>query len=65
MESPRDEPLKVIYKVLMYVEETSKQGLFYSSMFELKLKAYVDSDWVRCLDIRNLLQGMVFFLKIH
>lgn len=50
MEDPRDGHLRDAYKVLKYLKATLGQGSFYPSMFDLKLKAYSDSDWAGISD---------------
>jgi hypothetical protein len=62
MSNPRAMHLQAVERVLRYLKATPGQGLFLKADFNLHLKAYSDSDWGGCLDIkRSVTSFSVFF----
>ena len=62
MEHPRDSHLKVAQHIVQYIKGAPSQGLLYSSDSDLHVKAFSDSDWVGCPDIRRSTTGYCVFL---
>ena len=62
MSKPREPHLKAAYKVIQYLKGTSKQGLFFSTQSSLHVKAFVDVDWVACIDSSRSIIGYCVFL---
>jgi hypothetical protein len=62
MSNARAMHLQAIERVLQYLKATPGQGLFLKAYSNLHLKAYSDSDWGGCLDIkRSVTSFSVFF----
>ena len=62
LSAPRQPHLLAAYRVLQYIKGTSGQGIFFSAQLDFQLKAFCDSDWTDCLDIRKLVIGYNLFL---
>lgn len=55
--------LDAAFKILKYLKNTPKQGLFMSVHSESKLTAYYDSDWASYIETRKSLMGFYIFLR--
>ena len=54
--------LAVVRRIIKYLRETPRRGLFFPTGSPLSLVAYSDADWVRCLDTRRFVSGWCMFL---
>jgi len=62
MEKPRSSYLKTTKWILRFVKGTASYGLFYSSLQNLEITGYSDSDWAGSLEDRKSTIGFVFFM---
>lgn len=62
MASPRQPHMDATLRVLRHLKKARRQGLFYPSHSDFKLKAFCDSDWARCFDTRRSTTGFCVFL---
>jgi anthranilate/para-aminobenzoate synthase component I len=62
MEKPRSSHLKTAKRILRFVKGTSSYGLFYSSLWNLEITGYSDSDWAGSLEDRKSTTGFAFFM---
>lgn len=45
MHSPKEENLKVVYKILRYLKGTPRREILYRKYTSLSLESYIDADW--------------------
>lgn len=64
MQNPIDLHYKALEHTLNYVATTSGHGILLKDSDSLKLKAYSDSNWSVCLDIRHYLRNKVKSLSL-
>ena len=62
LSSPKLPRLQAAYKVLKYLKNNPRQGLFFFSQSTLHLKSYCDVDWVGCPKTRRSIFGFCVFL---
>ncbi|CAH9099164.1 unnamed protein product [Cuscuta epithymum] len=62
MQKPSKQHFGAAKRILRYVAGTLEYGLWYSSVKDLKLRGYTDSDWAGCVDDRKSMSGSVFDL---
>jgi hypothetical protein len=62
MDKHRVPHLTVATRVLRYIKASPAQGLFFPVISSLKMKAFCDFDWARCVDSRRLVTGYCVFL---
>lgn len=60
MKQSHDQVVKTIFK---YFKGTSDYGLWYKKNCDFILKAYIDVDWVECVDDRRSTSGGAFFSR--
>nr|XP_043629875.1 uncharacterized mitochondrial protein AtMg00810-like [Erigeron canadensis] len=62
MHAPMVEHFQLGLRVLRYLKNSPGKGLHIQSCKSLSLKAFVDSDWARCLRTRRSITGYSVFL---
>lgn len=62
MSAPTDTQLQAAYRVLKYIKDNPRQGLFYSASSDLCLNAFADADWTTCPDTRRSITGYYVYL---
>jgi hypothetical protein len=62
MNQPRKMHWEAALRVVRYLKGAPGQGLFFSSINDLKLRAYCDSDWAGCPVTRRSTTGYFVFL---
>ena len=62
--APKQSHLAVIKRIFKYLKGTMTYGFWYPRNQNLQLTAYLDSDWVDCLDERKSTSGGALFLVI-
>ncbi|XP_062086089.1 uncharacterized mitochondrial protein AtMg00810-like [Humulus lupulus] len=60
--TPQIPHMQVAQRLLQYVKECPGLGLLFPASSEVKLKAYMDSDWAACQDTRQSTTGFCVFL---
>lgn len=59
---PRETHVKVVKRILRYLESTLNYGLWYKKGDEFSLSAFVDADWAGSVDDRRNTGDGDFFL---
>ncbi|KAL5540631.1 hypothetical protein UlMin_043206 [Ulmus minor] len=62
LSAPKASHLHAAQCVLRYLKGAPGQGLFFPSCSIFQLKAFADSDWGRCPDLRRSITGFCVFL---
>ncbi|XP_073263057.1 uncharacterized protein [Populus alba] len=62
MSNPHTLHMQAAERVLRYLKATPEKGLLLKAASPLHLKAYSDSDWGGCIDIRRSVTGYLVFL---
>ena len=62
LSSPKLPRLQAAYKVLKYLKNNPRKGLFFFAQSTLHLKSYCDADWAGCLETRRSIFGFCVFL---
>jgi hypothetical protein len=62
MNKPSNAHYHAACKVLRYIKGSLAKGIFFSASSDLRLSAYIDSDWAACKDSRRSVSGFVFLL---
>jgi hypothetical protein len=62
MQTPRHRHLVAVRRIIRYLQGSSGRGLFFPTGSSLRLVAYSDADWARCLDTRRSVMGWCMFL---
>ncbi|CAL8176136.1 unnamed protein product [Prunus armeniaca] len=62
MHEPRKPHMETALRILKYLKNTPRQGLFFSAQSDLKLSAYCDSDWAGCPTTRRSTTRYCVFL---
>ncbi|CAL1369837.1 unnamed protein product [Linum trigynum] len=57
MSSPRMLHLDAVFRILRYLRGTAEVGLYFPSSGDFSLSAYLDADYVGCLDTRRSTSG--------
>ena len=60
--NPRSTHLRAIHRILQYIKGTIGQGMYFPFSSTTQLKAFIDSDWGACIDIRRSINGFCIFL---
>lgn len=53
--------LQAAYHLLLYLNHTPGQGLFFAASSSMQLRAFSDADWASCNDIRKSNSGFCIF----
>ncbi|XP_022020214.1 uncharacterized mitochondrial protein AtMg00810-like [Helianthus annuus] len=62
MHSPTSGHLKLAFNLLRYLKSAPGQGLLFTKSDSFEIKAFVDSDWAKCLTSRKSVTGYCVFL---
>ncbi|GJS52384.1 zinc knuckle CX2CX4HX4C containing protein [Tanacetum coccineum] len=62
MHSPLQSHFKAALRVLRYLKGSPSLGLQFNKCSELRLRAYADANWAKCLKIRKSVTGYCVFL---
>ena len=62
MSTPTVAHLGAVHRLLRYIKQSPGQGIFYSAHNDLKLTAYSDSDWARCVETKRSITGNCVYL---
>ena len=62
MSSPRVPHYQAACHLVKYLKQNPGQGIFLSANSNLKLRAFCDADWGKCLDSRRSVTGFCIFL---
>lgn len=62
--APRDKHLQAAHRVLQYIKEAPRQGLFLPTNSKMQLKSLADADWATCPDTRRSVTGFVSCLLL-
>ena len=60
--APKETHIIAVKRIFRYLKGTMDFGLWYTKGNELKLIAYSDADWERCVDDRRSTSGTTLFL---
>ena len=60
--NPRSTHLQGVHRILQYIKGTVRQGLYFSASSSVHLKAFANSDWGACKDMRRSISGFCVFL---
>ena len=60
--NPRSTHLQAVHRILQYIKGTIGQGMYFPFSSTTQLKAFIDSDWGACIDIRRSINGFCIFL---
>lgn len=61
-EDPRESHVATIKRIFRYLKGTPNHGLWYPKDTNFTLSAYIDVDWVGCVDDKKSTSGGAFFL---
>jgi hypothetical protein len=61
-ESPKSSHLLAVKRIFRYLKGTTEYGLWYLTGNQIDLHAFIDVDWVGCVDYRRSTSGATFFL---
>lgn len=62
MSAPRVPHYQAACHLVKYLKQNPGQGIFLSAQSSLKLRAFCDADWGKCLDTRRSITGFCIFL---
>ncbi|CAM8936274.1 unnamed protein product [Rhodiola kirilowii] len=63
MQSPSEEHMRAVHRLLRFIKGGPAQGIFFSSTSDLQLQAYCDADWAACPVIRRSINGHCVMLR--
>ena len=61
-EAPKESHVLAVKRIFRYLKGTKEFGLWYLKGKDLSLIAYIDADWVGCIDDQRSTSGAVFYL---
>jgi hypothetical protein len=60
--APKESHVLAVKRIFRYLKGTKEFGLWYPKGKDLSLIAYIDADWVGCIDDRRSTSGEAFYL---
>nr|XP_027186543.1 uncharacterized protein LOC113784530 [Cicer arietinum] len=62
LSAPTDIHLNVALRILRFIKNSPRKGLFFPANSSFSIKGFCDSDWGACSDTRRFTTGFCFFL---